>query len=101
MAGQLQREVRLDRGAQIDGAAGVVGPAAGGLLEEIDPAACAAEARRRFSPRRMAEGYLKIYRQEEAAVPELDWKVIEKAPPSPRASRPSPAREIWDDFPEE
>jgi hypothetical protein len=49
----------------------------------------------------MAEGYLKIYRQEEAAVPELEWKVIEKAPPSPHAGRPSPAREIWDEFPEE
>ena len=58
-----------------------------GLLDEIDPAACATEARRRFSPRRMAEGYLKIYRQAEAAVPELEWKVIEKAPPSPHADR--------------
>jgi hypothetical protein len=49
----------------------------------------------------MAEGYLKIYRQEEAAIPELEWKVIEKAPPNPRASRHSPAGEIWDEFPEE
>jgi glycosyltransferase involved in cell wall biosynthesis len=73
--------------------------AAVGLLEEIDPAACAAEARRRFSPRRMAEGYLKIYRQEETAVPEPEWKVIEKAPPAP--SRPRPVRESWDDFQDE
>jgi hypothetical protein len=73
--------------------------AAVGLLDEINPAACAAEARRRFSPRQMAEGYLKIYRQEEAAVPELEWKVIEKAPPAP--SRPRPARESWDEYPDE
>jgi hypothetical protein len=75
--------------------------AAVGPLDEIDPAGCAAEGRRRFSPRQMAEGYLKIYRQEEAAVPELEWKVIEKAPPNPRAGRPSPAGEIWDEYPEE
>jgi len=75
--------------------------AAVGLLDEISPAGCAAEARRRFSPREMAEGYLKIYRQEEPALPELEWEVIEKAPPSPRAGRPSPAGEIWDEFPEE
>jgi len=75
--------------------------AAVGLLDEINPAACAAEARRRFSPRRMAEGYLEVYRKEESAVPELDWTVIEKTPPSPRARRPSPAWESWDDYRDE
>jgi hypothetical protein len=29
-------------------------------------------------------------------MPELEWKVIEKAPPNPHASRPSPAGESWD-----
>jgi hypothetical protein len=75
--------------------------AAVGLLDEINPAACAAEARRRFSPRRMAEGYLAVYRQEEPAGPELEWKVIEKSPPSPHAGKPSPAGESWDDFQDE
>ncbi|HYM50940.1 MAG TPA: glycosyltransferase family 4 protein [Candidatus Limnocylindrales bacterium] len=31
------------------------------LLDEIDPERCAAESRERFSPRRMARGYLDIY----------------------------------------
>jgi glycosyltransferase involved in cell wall biosynthesis len=69
------------------------------LLDEIDPIDCAAEARRRFSPRRMAEGYLDVYRQGRV-MPELEWEIIEKAPPPPRPASPSPARE-WDDQPDE
>ncbi len=36
--------------------------AAAGRLDQIDPARCAEVARERFSPRRMAEGYLEVYR---------------------------------------
>lgn len=70
--------------------------AAVGLLDEIDPADCAAEARNRFSPRRMTEGYLAIYRQE-AAPPEVEWEVMEQALPPSAASQPSARDSRTDD----
>ncbi len=38
-------------------------------LEEIDPAQCAAVARERFSPARMADDYLRVYQDTEALEP--------------------------------
>jgi len=67
--------------------------AAVGLLDEIDPVDCASEARRRFSPRRMAEGYLKVYRDQQSSLVELDWAVIDQAPPSPTTVQPRPTHE--------
>lgn len=57
--------------------------AAAARLDQIDPARCAEVARERFSPRRMAEGYLEVYR----ASPVREVVVSSEAAPQGAAER--------------